>query len=142
MSINIAVETALGQLNQLEQKQADDMLHDFVSAELLSIKLENLPTQEDRVAHVEKITESYYVRYGEHVNQKLLAKLSDYLLLDYLRSKKHKTDENQFHTVDQLYYRKKKEFSVEADTLSFISARNSYCMPQRRRTKEVEEYSS
>lgn len=134
-----AVVDFINQLEGLEQKQADDLLHDFVITELLAVKLENLPTQDDRVKQVEQLTDSYFSQYGEHVNASTLEKLSDYLLLDYLKSQgKPAATENQFHSPVQNYRRKMREISVESAVMDYVSARDGFCIPVRRRTQELE----
>ena len=73
-----------------------------LAEELCKIKREDLPPQEVINRVVECITEEYISHMEEYPDNYTLNRLSDFILLDYIKSvHKKKSDENAFHTEKQ-----------------------------------------
>ena len=76
--------TFVEEFRGLSIKEAEDLLLEFTE-ELLNVKAEELPETSVRVETVEDLTESFFYIYEEHCNQYILSKLTDYLLLDFIK---------------------------------------------------------
>ena len=84
-----------------------------LAEELCKIKREDLPPQEVINRVVECITEEYISHMEEYPDNYTLNRLSDFILLDYIKSDhKKKSDENAFHTEKQSNRRANREYLI------------------------------
>ncbi len=132
--------TFVEEFRGLSIKEAEDLLLEFTE-ELLNVKAEELPETSVRVETVEDLTESFFYIYEEHCNQYILSKLTDYLLLDFIKvtSKSKSKEENSFHTAPQANRRKKAEVPLLDNTMDHFNLRNSWNIAFKKSTKEMEE---
>lgn len=87
---------------------------------LLEIKRESLPPQKERNEVVEYIVESYFEYMEEYPTNTVLSMLSDFILLDYIKSvNKKRSDKNQFLTEKQKKRRERREYLLSTNETLF-----------------------
>lgn len=87
---------------------------------LLEIKRESLPIQKERNEVVEYIVESYFEYMEEYPTNTVLSMLSDFILLDYIKSvNKKRSDKNQFLTEKQKKRRERREYLLSTNETLF-----------------------
>lgn len=87
---------------------------------LLEIKRESLPLQKERNEVVEYIVESYFEYMEEYPTNTVLSMLSDFILLDYIKSvNKKRSDKNQFLTEKQKKRRERREYLLSTNETLF-----------------------
>lgn len=87
---------------------------------LLEIKRESLPPQKERNEVVECIVESYFDYMEEYPTNTVLSMLSDFILLDYIKSvNKKRSDKNQFLTEKQKKRRERREYLLSTNETLF-----------------------
>lgn len=87
---------------------------------LLEIKRESLPPQKERNEVVEYIVESYFDYMEEYPTNTVLSMLSDFILLDYIKSvNKKRSDKNQFLTEKQKKRRERREYLLSTNETLF-----------------------
>ena len=87
---------------------------------LLEIKRESLPLQKERNKVVEYIVESYFEYMEEYPTNTVLSMLSDFILLDYIKSvNKKRSDKNQFLTEKQKKRRERREYLLSTNETLF-----------------------
>ena len=87
---------------------------------LLEIKRESLPPQKERNEVVEYIVESYFEYMEEYPTNTVLSMLSDFILLDYIKSvNKKRSDKNQFLTEKQKKRRERREYLISTNETLF-----------------------
>ena len=87
---------------------------------LLEIKRESLPPQKERNKVVEYIVESYFEYMEEYPTNTVLSMLSDFILLDYIKSvNKKRSDKNQFLTEKQKKRRERREYLLSTNETLF-----------------------
>ena len=87
---------------------------------LLEIKRESLPIQKERNEVVEYIVESYFEYMEEYPTNTVLSMLSDFILLDYIKSvNKKRSDKNQFLTEKQKKRRERREYLISTNETLF-----------------------
>ena len=98
-----------------------------LSEELCKIKREDLPPQEVINRVVECITEEYISHMEEYPDNYTLNRLSDFILLDYIKSvHKKKSDENAFHTEKQSIRRANREYLIYTNDSLFDFLHSKY----------------
>ena len=98
-----------------------------LAEELCKIKREDLPPQEVINRVVECITEEYINHMEEYPDNYTLYRLSDFILLDYIKSvHKKKSDENAFHTEKQTIRRANREFLIDTNDSLFDFLHSKY----------------
>ena len=113
-----------------------------LAEELCKIKREDLPPQEVINGVVECITEEYISHMEEYPDNYTLNRLSDFILLDYIKSvHKKKSDENAFHTEKQSNRRANREYLIYTNDSLFDFLHSKYDLGmdslQKVRTMEV-----
>ena len=84
------------------------------------IKRESLPPQKERNKVVEYIVESYFEYMEEQPTNTVLSMLSDFILLDYIKSvNKKRSDKNQFLTEKQKKRRERREYLLSTNETLF-----------------------
>lgn len=87
---------------------------------LLEIKRESLPIQKERNEVVEYIVESYFEYMEEYPTNTVLSMLSDFILLDYIKSvNKKRSYKNQFLTEKQKKRRERREYLLSTNETLF-----------------------
>lgn len=87
---------------------------------LLEIKRESLPIQKERNEVVEYIVESYFEYMEEYPTNTVLSMLSDFILMDYIKSvNKKRSDKNQFLTEKQKKRRERREYLLSTNETLF-----------------------
>lgn len=125
-------------MDEMDQSQADNYLKFDLCPQLLKTPADILPDVEKRKSFVEFITEEYFRNFGEFPKDVPLSMLGDFLLLDYIKDKsKKKNDEMQFHTHSQEKRRRNKEFSALSDDLDFFQSRDVRHMDSLKRKAVV-----
>lgn len=120
----------------MQLAQAEQWSVDYCDS-LKSVCFEDIPCTEQRIQLVTNITEGFYAVFEQFPSQYILNKLSDYLLLDYIKSpNKKKTDEIQFHSPTQTKARNQKEFALNGALLDHFNAKRVWNLPQKRTTSE------
>ena len=98
-----------------------------LSEELCKIKREDLPPQEVINRVVECITEEYINHMEEYPDNYTLYRLSDFILLDYIKSvHKKKSDKNAFYTEKQTVRRANREFLIDTNDSLFDFLHSKY----------------
>lgn len=98
-----------------------------LAEELCKIKREDLPPQEVINRVVECITEEYIGHMEECPDNYTLNRLSDFILLDYIKSvHKKKSDENAFHTEKQSNRRANREYLIYTNDSLFDFLHSKY----------------
>lgn len=98
-----------------------------LAEELCKIKREDLPPQEVINRVVECITEEYISHMEEYPDNYTLNRLSDFILLDYIKSvHKKKSDENAFHTEKQSNRRANREYLIYTNDSLFDFLHSKY----------------
>lgn len=128
------------ELESLSITEAEELLLNYVG-KLLETKLEDLPETPVRVQEVEDLTESFFSVFEQQCNQYILNKLSDYLLLDFIKndSKAKSKQDDSFHSSSQTSNRRKAEVPLAEDTMDHFNLKNSWNIAFKKSTKELEE---
>ncbi|WP_288393687.1 hypothetical protein [uncultured Vagococcus sp.] len=130
----------VAELETLSITEAEEVLLNYAD-KLLEIKLEDLPETSVRVQEVEDLTESFFCVFEQQCNQYILSKLSDYLLLDFIKndSKAKSKQDDSFHSSSQTSNRRKAEVPLAENTMDHFNLKNSWNIAFKKSTKELEE---
>lgn len=130
----------VAELESLSITEAEEVLLNYAD-KLLETKLEDLPETSVRVQEVEDLTESFFCVFEKQCNQYILSKLSDYLLLDFIKndSKAKSKQDNSFHSNSQTSNRRKAEVPLAENTMDHFNLKNSWNIAFKKSTKELEE---
>lgn len=128
------------ELESLSITEAEEVLLNYVD-KLLETKLEDLSETPVRVQEVEDLTESFFSVFEQQCNQYILSKLSDYLLLDFIKndSKAKSKQDDSFHSSSQTSNRRKAEVPLAENTMDHFNLKNSWNIAFKKSTKELEE---
>ena len=114
------------ELNALPKPAYKERVRELAE-ELCKIKREDLPPQEVINSVVECITEEYISHMEEYPDNYTLNRLSDFILLDYIKSvHKKKSDENAFHTEKQSNRRANREYLIYTNDSLFDFLHSKY----------------
>ena len=114
------------ELSALPKPEYKERVKDLAE-ELCKIKREDLPPQEVINKVVECITEEYISHMEEYPDNYTLNRLSDFILLDYIKSvHKKKSDENAFHTEKQSNRRANREYLIYTNDSLFDFLHSKY----------------
>lgn len=126
--------------SQLTITEAESYLLKEHCPELLAVKYDDISTVDARKETVEQITECFFNQYQQYPKQSILAKLSDYLLLDYIKyANKKSCEDNQFLTDTQQRYRKKREQIMQQEHLEHFHAKQQWRLAFKKNTQEKEQ---
>lgn len=130
----------VAELESLSITEAEEVLLNYAD-KLLETKLEDLPETSVRVQEVEDLTESFFCVFEKQCNQYILSKLSDYLLLDFIKndSKAKSKQDDSFHSNSQTSNRRKAEVPLAENTMDHFNLKNSWNIAFKKSTKELEE---
>lgn len=130
----------VAEFEQLPITEAEELLLNHAE-KLLETRLEDLPDTSVRVHEVEDLTESFFYVFEQQCNQYILSKLSDYLLLDFIKndSKSKSKLPDSFHTKQQASNRRKAEVPLAENTMDHFNLKNSWNIAFKKSTKELEE---
>lgn len=130
----------VAELESLTITEAEEVLLNYAD-KLLETKLEDLPETSVRVQKVEDLTESFFCVFEKQCNQYILSKLSDYLLLDFIKndSKAKSKQDDSFHSNSQTSNRRKAEVPLAENTMDHFNLKNSWNIAFKKSTKELEE---
>lgn len=130
----------VAELESLTITEAEEVLLNYVG-KLLETKLEDLPETPVRVQEVEDLIESFFSVFEQQCNQYILNKLSDYLLLDFIKndSKAKSKQDDSFHSSSQISNRRKAEVPLAENTMDHFNLKNSWNIAFKKSTKELEE---
>lgn len=99
-----------------------------------------LPSQQEINAFVERTTEEYFSVFGSHMKSVNLYYLSNYLLRSYLGSdRKKKTDKCQILSRSQQRTRYSKEFSLDKNKMDAYHATYIHNIAKRKNTMEIKD---
>lgn len=111
----VYVKGVLADLVLLDSSQFKKEFHNFVE-KLQETPKESMPSQETRNKIASLLPEAYFNKMGEYPAVYDLNGLSNYCLLDYLKSiHKKKSDENSFHSDKQAQRRSAREYLVSTN---------------------------
>ena len=120
------VKQYMEELNALPKPAYKERVRELAE-ELCKIKREDLPPQEVINSVVECITEEYISHMEEYPDNYTLNRLSDFILLDYIKSvHKKKSDENAFHTEKQSNRRANREYLIYTNDSLFDFLHSKY----------------
>ena len=120
------VKQYMEELTPLPKPAYKERVRDLAE-ELCKIKREDLPPQEVINGVVECITEESISHMEEYPDNYTLNRLSDFILLDYIKSvHKKKSDENAFHTEKQSNRRSSREYLIYTNDSLFDFLHSKY----------------
>lgn len=121
VTVNIPVKADMEAIKRecKSKPEYKQKVSDYVER-LLEIKRESLPPQKERNEVVEYIVESYFEYMEEYPTNTVLSMLSDFILLDYIKSvNKKRSDKNQFLTEKQKKRRERREYLLSTNETLF-----------------------
>lgn len=126
-----------------QRREVNYAFAEFMKKKILKISVDNLLPKEERVRQVERVTEDFYSRFGQHMHTTSLYFLSNYLMQDFIKMpKRNKTmnEEDGFLTPQQLADRQRRELSALPAELNYNRTKRLFpeLLPQQRCTVNVD----
>lgn len=123
----------------MNSSEAEEFLFKVYCPNLLKTPLDILPEISERNELVNSVTEGFYSEFNKMPSSRVLQQLSDFLLLDYIKSpNKKQSDEDMFHSDRQLRYRRDNEVKVAENVLDHFNAKKQWNFAVKRNTQEKE----